>query len=693
MRQRDIQAGALILCGIVVAALRAQTPAPPPPPDITVPTTTAPTVPATSHLSLDPFSPEAMGKELLLFQDMPIVVVSANKYAQPENEVPASTSVINATDIELFGYRSLADVLRNQRGFYLYNDGLNWFAGERGFLRPGEWNARMMVTVDGRPTRDTTYGQTHLDLDFVVPMEAVKQIEVVRAPGSGLYGGNAVFSVTNVVTKTGADINGAELTLKAGTMDTGRASVVFGKLLPDDWDIVAEITGYTSQGNKDIRYDGVADAAYNFGHIRDSDFEQVESGFLKIRHGELTLEADVASRVKGNAAARYTVSWFDPGYMREDRANATARIDHDMGNGQSLHLMAYYGRYRYHQKNVFDDDGSGNPYWYTSNAESDWVGEEINYSWQMTDRFHLLLGADAIQGLRNQQEDHDTDVGSDLNINNSFNTWGLFAEGNWKVVDWLSVSGGVRLNDTQRVGFDVAPRLAFILTPTHEDTIKLLYGRAFRTPNLYEMFYAIPDSNVPNPRLQSEISDTYEVLWERRDDSGWRLSLGPYYWETQRSLTDVVLPDGSTQTRNSGGQHAIGFEAEIEKRWESGAHVRAYGTVTRAEQHGDTLPLSPAWILGASVAIPVINERTFLAIEPQIVGPQKSDTGAYTSPTFITNVVLTSKNVIDRVDLQLGVYNIFGEWARLPRSSSYDFYQPTVNYPTTQVIFSMTGRF
>ena len=60
-----------------------------------------------------------------------------------------------------------------------------------------------MVLVDGRPTREVIYSQTHLDRDFVVPMEAVKRVEVVRGPGSALYGSNAVFGVVDVVTKDG----------------------------------------------------------------------------------------------------------------------------------------------------------------------------------------------------------------------------------------------------------------------------------------------------------------------------------------------------------------------------------------------------------------------------------------------------------------------------------------------------------
>src|SRR5438105_2078104 len=89
--------------------------------------------------------------------------------------------------------RAPTHTLRGQRSVYLHTDGLNWFAGVRGSLRPGEWNARILVLVDGRPTREPLYGQTHLDQDFVVPMEAIKRVEVVRGPGSALYGSNAVF--------------------------------------------------------------------------------------------------------------------------------------------------------------------------------------------------------------------------------------------------------------------------------------------------------------------------------------------------------------------------------------------------------------------------------------------------------------------------------------------------------------------
>ena len=643
-----------------------------------------------STLTLDAQAPES--PELELFKDMPIVV-AAGKREQTLRQVPASVSIVTADDIDLFGYRNLADVLRNQRSFYLHTDGLNWFAGTRGFLRPGEWNARMLVLVDGRPTRDVIYGQTNLDQDFVVPMEAVKRVEIIRGPGSALYGGNAVFSTVDVITKTGAEVNGAQIKLQGGTQDTGRASVLLGTVLPGGWDVIGNFTGYTSQGDNHIHYPGVTDAAHNFGNIDNSDYEGVESGWVKARNGDWTIELDTASRYKDNRAATYLTSFVDPGSMHEERGNASVRYDHEVAENQSVHAMAYYGHYRYLQSYRFDDDGNGNPYWYTTQGQSDWLGQEFHYDWQATESLHLLAGADATQALDAQQRDHDTISGSLLDVESSYNAWGLFAEAEYKATSWLTFTGGVRLDDVQRIGLSVSPRFALILTPTVQDTVKLLYGSAFRAPNLYEMYYAAPGTNTPNPSLRPEGCDTYEVVWERQWGDGWSTSVDPYIWTMSHTLGDATLPDNSIQIQNVGASRAYGIEGEIQKKWDNGARLRAYGSLGLADHEGETLTHSPAWIIGAAWSIPVINARTFLSVDPQIVGPMKSDLDQYTNPSFITNVVLTSKDVVKGVDLQLGVYNLFSEFARLPRNDESDHYQPTLDYPHTQFLFSVTLRF
>jgi iron complex outermembrane receptor protein len=555
------------------------------------------------------------------------------------------------------------------------------------------------VLVDGRPTREPIYGQTHIDPDFVVPMEAVERVEVVRGPGSALYGSNAVFGVINVVTKDAADLPGrGQVRVQGGTKETGRVAGLLGHKpgagnLLGEWDVIGAASAFTTEGDDEIRYDGVNDAARNFGKIEGFDHEDAESAFVKARRGDLTLQFDYARRQKDNRSATYLTSFFDPGDMVEKRANFTARYDRRVGDDRSLHAMAYVGYYLYEQNYQYDDDGNGRAYRYFTEGESTWVGGEVHYDWQASKAFHLTLGAEGTQTLSTRQNDRDTVDGDLLDVEASFNSWGVFAEGELKLTDGLTLTGGLRLDHVQRVGTLLSPRAALVATPSREDTVKLLYGRAFRAPNLYEMFYAAPGTNVGNTDLDPEIVDTYEVVWEHDFRNGFRTSANYYYWVMTDALGDFAAPGGELQTRNVGNIYAQGVEFEVQRRWEDGARARAYATLGRAVRDGEQLTHSPEWVLGTSVAVPVFNRKTFLAVEPQVVGPMRTDFGASTNPTFVTNLVLTSRDVFEGVDVQVGVYNLFGDAARLPRNSPFDHSQPSLNYPEPLFLASLTYRF
>jgi outer membrane receptor protein involved in Fe transport len=207
------------------------------------------------------------------------------------------------------------------------------------------------------------------------------------------------------------------------------------------------------------------------------------------------------------------------------------------------------------------------------------------------------------------------------------------------------------------------------------------------------MLYSDPGSNDPNPNLHPEVVDTFEVVWERQFTDGWRTSLGGYVWKMKHAMEDFTAPDDALETRNGPTEWAHGVEAEIDRKWSNGASARAYATFTRAEHDGDTLLDSPAWIVGAAVVFPVYKNNTFLSIEPQVVGQMKTDLGFYTQPTYLTNIVLTSRDIVPGWNLQAGVYNLFSNNARLPRDGPFNQIQPTLNYPDTSFLVSISHKF
>ena len=121
------------------------------------------------------------------------VVSTASKFPQAIREAPASITVVTAEEIRRFGYRTLGDVLRSVRGFYTTYDRNYAYVGMRGFARPGDYNTRVLLLVDGHRLNDDIFDQAPIGTDFPIDLSLVERVEVIRGPASSLYGTNALF--------------------------------------------------------------------------------------------------------------------------------------------------------------------------------------------------------------------------------------------------------------------------------------------------------------------------------------------------------------------------------------------------------------------------------------------------------------------------------------------------------------------
>jgi outer membrane receptor protein involved in Fe transport len=131
----------------------------------------------------------------------PRVVAAERKLTRAEDS-PASITVLSGEELRAFGYSTLAEALRSVRGFYTSNDREYEAAGERGFSTVSNYNQRILILNDGHVTNEITYGQGAVGRDFDADLSDVERIEIVRGPGSVLYGSAAFFGVVNVVHQT-----------------------------------------------------------------------------------------------------------------------------------------------------------------------------------------------------------------------------------------------------------------------------------------------------------------------------------------------------------------------------------------------------------------------------------------------------------------------------------------------------------
>src|SRR5580658_3787428 len=155
-----------------------------------------------------------------------IQVYSASKHMQSASDAPASVTVVTADEIHKYGYRNLADILRSVPGFYVTYDRDYTFVGVRGFGRLGDWNSRILVLIDGHRINDNVLGNAMLGTEFLVDVDMIARVEIVRGPSSSLYGAQAFFAIINVITRKPPELKRLEVSFAPGNFGTyqGRAS-------------------------------------------------------------------------------------------------------------------------------------------------------------------------------------------------------------------------------------------------------------------------------------------------------------------------------------------------------------------------------------------------------------------------------------------------------------------------------------
>ncbi|MBT6225103.1 MAG: TonB-dependent receptor plug domain-containing protein, partial [Candidatus Scalindua sp.] len=187
------------------------------------------------------------------------IVVSALKRPRTVLKSPAIMSVITAKQIKQMGFRTLIDVLRMVPGFYISMDE----TGEREIAVRGvldDASQKIKVLIDGHSINDVWRGGAMWNFDDL-PVENIKRIEIIRGPGSALYGQNAFLAVIDIITKDTEDIDGFQVTTSGGSFSTQNYNLLFGREL-DGLKISGFLDYFDTQGfSKKIEQDVLFPAA------------------------------------------------------------------------------------------------------------------------------------------------------------------------------------------------------------------------------------------------------------------------------------------------------------------------------------------------------------------------------------------------------------------------------------------------
>jgi outer membrane cobalamin receptor len=216
-----------------------------------------------------------------------IQVYSASKHMQSASDAPSSVTVITADEIQKYGYRTLADILESVRGFYITSDRDYSFVGVRGFGRLGDSNNRILVLVDGHRINDNVFGEPYLGSEFLVDVDLIERVEIIRGPSSSLYGADAFFAVINVITLKPPRLKGVELSFAPASFGTFQGRASYGGQCKGI-DTTLSATFYNSQGPT-LFFPQFDNSATNYGNTQNTDYESFQHALATISFHGFTL--------------------------------------------------------------------------------------------------------------------------------------------------------------------------------------------------------------------------------------------------------------------------------------------------------------------------------------------------------------------------------------------------------------------
>lgn len=528
-----------------------------------------------------------------------VKVITASKMDESINNAPGIISVITAAEIKKFGANSLYEVLERVTGIYLPS---SWMSPQnvislRGDLVPN-LDTHTLLLLNGRPFREAMTNGINNTFYLSLPVIAIDRIEVIRGPGSVLYGTNAFTGVINVITKTSVSIDQPstiQMAATAGSLGTGL------------------VEGYVAQRQGEFKWVGSARYFREDGwEHRATDMEGVtDSEEYSERNGGLYGYGEYRNWKLNVAWLRdHQQSWGElPLWAFQFPGTENTRIFVDLGyshewspNSRLEANLTYNGRQTYFSS-IFDR---------TDEANKDILLELTHY--RRKDQLFWLWGG-TIYRIS----------GRGFKISAADNTHSYYVQPYHEVLYTLYSQADYQWNQRTKLivggqavkpnGLDwsFVPRLGVIHQLSPQLSIKALLSEAYRAASQFERTVRVPLVIIGNPDLKPEIVKTFDLQLLYRT-KGYEGSLTYFNSQQQDLVTPFTNQEGIAFLANQSKIHFQGIELEGKLKPtdhlyvtssltyqtnENGAGHKNYSlTPTWTAKLGMNYEFTPQWSLG-----------------------------------------------------------------------------------------------
>jgi iron complex outermembrane receptor protein len=623
------------------------------------------------------------------------VTTLASGTATPLDKAAAVATVITEEDIIAMGATDLDQVLETVPGVHIGKSPVAFTPkyNIRGIT--SQYTAQTLVLINGTPITDLVFGNRS-NVWAGMPVKSISRIEIIRGPGSAMYGADAFAGVINIITKGRKDINGTLGGVRKGSFDTKASWIEHGGSY-EGFNIGFTLEYETTDGWKEIV---TRDAQSGY----DDDFmtnASLAPGSVNTMKEMLDARIDIEyenSRLRIGYQGRSNIGTgpglaqaLDPnGRFGSDRINADYTYTlQDLGPDWGMEgRISYFHNTQEAEENAwifppgafggaYQEGFIGNPGYKVDSARVN-----INSVFRGLDKHLIRFGTGGFWGdvyqtteTKNFNPDFSPragieDVSDTAEVylpEEDRTTYHAFIQDEWQFSDNWQLTSGVRYDHYSDFGSTTNPRLALVWATTDSITTKLLYGKAFRAPSISELHVTSNPVALGDINLKPEKIDTYELALSQQVSSSFRYTSNIYYYEIKDFISfetfDTNTP-GNKRAENSGERTGYGFEVEANYKTSNSLRIVTNYAYQKSEDDKTNTDVGEA-----------PNHQLYLRTEwkpkdnwlisPQInwVGKQKrsnSDARTKALASYTTvDLTIRQKNIVDNLDISLSVHNFF----------------------------------
>lgn len=642
------------------------------------------------------------GDILSLYGDEQMVSI-ATGHGTPLYKTPAVSSVLTSKDLEEMGARTVNDALETIPGIHVGVSPtvrMDSVYAIRGIQT--NRNPHVLFMINGVAFNiGSTGGRPIL---FKMPISSVERIEVIRGPGSAIYGADAFSGVVNIVTKSFDTID-SEIGARAGSFDTYEMWLNHGERF-GDIKASLSINGSRTSGDDDriikrdyqTQVDEVVGTRVSRAPGPVSTAYKLLDTHLELEWKDWTLRNwDWRQKDAGIGAGALLA--LDPDGTQNEHVSITElAYVNDHIKDWKFDISSYYYYYKSRGYAVIQPPGTtipaavnGVPFMINypdgmiarPDGRGNLVGIDGSMLYSGVTNHQIRLGAGYRRlwqdifysrnfgpGVEQNVMTNVSDTPYTLMPNSKRENWYISLQDEWEfATDW-TLTTGVRYDDYSDIGSTVNPRIALVWLTAQNLTTKLMYGRAFRAPSFAELYVASNPIELGNPSLSPEEIDTLELVFDYRPSHKLQTNLTLFGYRAEDLIEFVSAGEGTRTAENAKNLEGYGFE--LEALWTATETLKFQGNYswqhTEDRKTGDRTENAPVdqlfvrsywkflpqWSLNTQVNW--VGERYRVPEDPRGKAPD------YTT----VDITLHRANIFKNCDFKVAGRNIFDEDIREP---------------------------